>query len=495
MKLRASTGSPSAVPSPSTGLIAAVAERDRLVLGLLTGWATIFGILVAGSPKIAVAALAAVAVLTLSLTAPLGVLVLLLALTVLVPYDVQHSFAIGATDTSPGLLISDALLLAGLFRVILVVPHMTLERRRTIVAAVTACFVLVLLVQAVRGVRQGHDFSALGAEFRSLLGFATVLIAMPLLEDAKVRRRLLGWMLALGLALGLWGIAQWVAHINFGVAGDVGVRKGVSLTTNGLGQLQGGLFVYPIATLLALAAILSGQIRAPLTRVALIGVVIVNGVALILTFERAMWVATLTGFLLLLVRAGGRARLRAIIWTPVALGLVLVSVAWLVPGALTTARQRLVSLGQYSTDPSVRYRVVESRQVAAQIRARPLVGSGLAASIHWGQPYARVRPKDSTYSHVGYLWLAWKLGVPGAALLVGLMLAAALWRGPPDGEPLIEAVRRGSQAALLAVLVASTAFPIFDSLEASCTVGLLIAMAVQPGRASGPVVTRRLISS
>jgi hypothetical protein len=463
--------------------MAAVAERDRLVLGLLAGWATIFGILIAGSPKLAVAALAAVAVLTLSLTAPLAVLVVLLALTALLPYEVQHSFAIGASATSPGLLFSDALLLAGLLRVILVVPQMALERRRTIVVAVTACFVLVILVQAVRGVQQGHDFSALGAEFRNLLGFATVLIAMPLLDDAKVRQRLLGWMLALGLALGLWGIAQWVAHINFGVGGDVGVRQGVSLTTNGLGQLQGGLFVYPIATLLALAALLSGQIRAPLTRVASIGVVIVNGVALILTFERAVWVATLTGFVLLLLRAGGLARLRAIIWTPVAIGLVLVSVAWLVPGALTTARQRLVSLAQYSTDPSVRYRVVESRHVVAQIRARPLVGSGLAANIRWGQPYARVPPSDRTYSHVGYLWLAWKLGVPGAALLVGLMLAAALWRGPRNGEPLTEALRRGSQAALIAMLVVSTAFPIFDSLQASCTIGLLIAMAVQPGRA------------
>jgi O-antigen ligase len=185
---------------------------------------------------------------------------------------------------------------------------------------------------------------------------------------------------------------------------------------------------------------------------------------------------------LLLVRAGGRARLRAIIWTPIAIGLVLVSVAWLVPGALTTARQRLVSLGQYSTDPSVRYRIVESRHVAAQIRARPLAGSGLGASIRWGQPYARVLPSDWTYSHVGYLWLAWKLGLPGAALLVALMLAPALWRGPPNGEPLTEAVRRGCQSALLALLVASTAFPIFDSLETSCAIGLLIAIAVAPGR-------------
>jgi hypothetical protein len=462
--------------------MAAILQRDRLALGLLSAWAVVFGILVAGSPKLAVAVLAAVGVLALSLTAPLTLLVVLLALTAVVPYEVQHPFAIGATATSPGLLISDALLAAGLFRVILELPHMRLDRRRAVVVAVMACYVLVLVVQAARGVTQGHDFSLVGNEFRNLLGFATALIAMPLLDDPRSRQRLMGWMLALGLALGLWGIAQWALHLSFGANGDFGVRQGVSLTTNGQGQVQGGMFVFPIALLLGLGAVMSGQIRAVSTRVALIAGVIANAVALLLTFERALWVATLVGLIVLIVRARGLARFRAIIWTPVSLGLVLVAVSWVAPGALTTARQRLLSLGQYSTDPSVRYRVVESRHVEDQIRARPLAGSALGATIHWGQPYNLVPPKDEAYSHVGYLWLAWKLGVPGAALLVGLMLAAALWRGPPDPDPLTGAVRSGCQAALVVLLVISTAFPPFNALSVTSTIGLLIAIAALPVR-------------
>jgi hypothetical protein len=461
-------------------VFAAIIERDRLALGLLSAWAVVFGVLVAGSPKVAVAAVAAVGVLALSLTTPLTVLVALLALTAVVPYEVQHSFAIGATATSPGLLISDALLAAGLFRVILELPHMALDRRRAVVTAVMTCFVLVLLVQAVRGVQQGHDFSLVGNEFRNLLGFATALIAMPLLDDPRSRRRLMGWMLALGLTLGLWGIAQWALHISFGANGDFGVRQGVSLTTNGQGQLQGGMFVFPVAILLGLAALISGQIRAVSTRVALIAVVIANAVALVLTFERALWVATLVGFIVLIVRAPGRARFRAIVWTPVALGLVLIAVSWLAPGTLTTARQRLLSLGQYSTDPSVRFRVVESRHVRDQIRARPLAGSALGATIHWGQPYNQVRPKDAAYTHLGYLWLAWKLGVPCALVLVGLMLAAALWRAPPAADPPAGALRSGCQAALVALLVIGAAFPIFNALQITCAIGLLIAIAAQP---------------
>jgi hypothetical protein len=349
------------------------------------------------------------------------------------------------------------------------------------------CFVLVLLVQAARGVKQGHDFSLVGNEFRNLLGLATALIAMPLLDDPRSRQRLMGWMLALGLTLGLWGIAQWSLHLSFGVNGDFGVRQGVSLTTNGQGQIQGGMFVFPIAILVGLAALVSGRIRAVSTRIALIAVVITNAVALVLTFERALWVATLVGVIVLIVRARGRARFRAIVWTPVSLGLVLIGVSWLAPGALTTARERFLSLGQYSTDPSVRFRVVESRHVEGEIRARPLAGSALGATIHWGQPYNLVRPKDEAYSHVGYLWLAWKLGVPGAALLVGLMLAAALWRrGPPDADPLTEALRSGCQAALVALLVICTVFPIFNALQVTCTIGLLIAIAAQPAGGRRP---------
>ncbi len=472
--------SPRRAPTPAAGFLAGIAEREWLVPALLAGPALLLGVVVAGSPKLAVAVLAAAAMLTLALTAPVAILVALLALTAIVPYEVQHPLAIGATDKSPGLLFSDALLLAGLFRTVLTVPHMRLERRRAIVVLVMTCFVAICVVQAARGVRQGNDFSTIGAEFRHLLGLATVLIAMPVLDDKRGRSRLLAWMLVLGLALGLWGIAQWALHISFGAGGDVGVRQGVSLTTNGQGQLQGGLFVFPIAILLALAALISGHVRNGFTRFALIAVVILNGVALVLTFERAVWIATLAGFCFLIARAGGRARLRALMWTPVVLALVFAGLSTLAPGASTTARQRLVSLGNYSSDPSVRYRINESRHVIARIRAQPVAGAGLGATIHWGRPYARVRPSDYVYSHVGYLWLAWKLGIPAAVLLVLLMLAAALWRGPPDAEPAVNSVRAGGQAALFAALVISISFPVFNSLQASCALGLLIAFAALP---------------
>jgi O-Antigen ligase len=472
------------------GIPSALAERDWLALVLGSGWALLLGMLLAGVPKLAVVLLAGGCVLALALTAPVTVLLVLLALTALVPYEVQHPLAIGATQNSPGLLPSDALLAAGLLRAVLVLPHMRLERRRATVVGAIVCFVAAIVLQAIRGVALGANVSVIGAEFRHLLGFATVLIAMPMLEDPRSRRRLLGGLLALGLALGLWGLAQWTLNVSFGTAGDVGVRQGVALTTTGSGQLQGGMFVYPVAVLLALAALVSGRIRSASMRAMVIAAFLLNCACLLLTFERTLWIATVVGAILVLARAGARARGRAFKWAPVTIMLLLAAMV-LTPATFTTAEQRLVSIGQYANDRSIRYRVTESEHVLARIRAHPLTGSALGATIFWGRPDEGVPPTAYDYSHDGYLWLSWKLGIPAAALLIALLLIAIFWRGPPEAEPVFGAVRHGAQAALATLLITSATFPIVNSLQITCAVGLLLAIAAMPASTRTPAVVAR----
>ena len=104
------------------------------------------------------------------------------------------------------------------------------------------------------------------------------------------------------------------------------------------------------------------------------------------------------------------------------------------PRDLTAARERLLSLGNYGSDLSVRYRLTESRHVIDEIRAQPLVGSGLGATILWGRAYEGVRPSTESFAHNGYLWLAWKLGAPAAGLSAAPGRGAALWRRPA-GRP------------------------------------------------------------
>jgi O-antigen ligase len=155
------------------------------------------------------------------------------------------------------------------------------------------------------------------------------------------------------------------------------------------------------------------------------------------------------------------------------------------PSTLTTAEQRFGSLSGYGSDPSVRYRLVESGFVYERIRAHPLNGSGLGATIFWGQPWARTTPKTRNYSHNGYLWLAWKVGLPAAALLVCLLGLSLLSRAAPREEELSLAVRRGAQAAIVGLLLATTTFPSFSQLSITAVIGMLLALAISPQSAPG----------
>jgi O-antigen ligase len=462
----------------------AVAERDRLALGLACGWAIACGALVGISPKLAEVVLAGGVVLALGLFAPVTVLLALLTLTAVVPYELQHPLAIGATETSPGLLPSDALLGAAMLRAVLLLPQTPIGRPAAFAAGLILVFVAVCTVQIVHGLGLGANLSVVGGEFRHLVGFATLLPVLTILGDERSRRRLFGGMLVLGVLLGVWGIAQWTLKLDFGFAGDLGVRQGVALTTNGVGQLQGGLFIYPVAVLLSLGVLAAGTIRRGPVRLALIATFVLNCVDLLLTYERTFWLATLVGAAIILARAGARARRRALAWAPLALALLVVAVV-LSPATFATAEERLLSVGQYGKDSSVQYRVIESRHVLARIQAHPLTGSGLGATIFWGRPNEGVPDKEYNYSHDGYLWLSWKIGIPGAALLVLLMVVAALWRGSPEADPTYAALRRGCQAALVTLLIVSITFPVFNSLPITCLAGVLIGIAAVPAPGAG----------
>jgi len=418
-------------------------------------------------------------VLALALTAPLTLVVGLLALTAILPYEVQKHYAIYAAGL-PGLLPSDALLLGGMVRAALVLPHLSLDRGRRLIAAAMCAFIALVAVECAIGLTRGRDVSVVGAEFRHLAGFATLLIAMPLMDDPLARRRLSGWLLALGLALGLWGIAQWSLGISFGGIGDVGVREGVNFTSAGRGQLQGGMFCFPVAVVLAAAALISGAIRGLAASVVVVLVLLLNAVALLVTFERTLWIATLLALVVLVMRVGNRGRWRAIVWAPIVLALMVTALHYASPQTITTAEQRLRSVTDYSSDTSLRYRQLESRHVLDQIRAHRLAGSALGAAVFWGRPASRVKAHEWTYTHNGYLWVAWKIGIAGALLLVTMIVAGIAWRGPPRAEPLFVAVRLGAQSALLAFLLIALTFPVFNALSTSALIGVLLAMTAVP---------------
>lgn len=444
------------------------------VLGALS-----VGALVSHSPKMALALATVGLAFLLPWIAPVTHLTILLFVTGILPFSVQNAVSAG----SAGLVVSDLLLLGGLVRVGILFFRQPLARRQLLAAIALAVILVVAFVGFLRGWHAGRDVSQVGFEFRVVLGLATLLLTVPLLNDEKSRARLTRALLMLGIVLGVWGIYQFFGNIGFAQSGDSGLRQGVNFTTSGRGQVQGGLFAFPVAATMAFATLMSGAVRSLRLRATLVVVTALNVVSMLLTYERTFWVATTLAFAFIAIKAGRLERLKAVIAALAILIGVFSVMATVAPNELTAARERLLSLSQYNDDNSVRYRVAETRAVFKEVKQRPLAGSGLAATTWWGRPWELVAPRSNGYAHNGYLWLAWKLGIPVAALMTALMLAAVARRSRPSGGVLFRGVWTGAQAAILIMLVATVTFPSFAFLAVTPLMGVVLAVCFAAGPA------------
>jgi O-antigen ligase len=460
-----------------TSLVANRPQLTRAAVAAGVGALSVaVGALVAVEPAMGLAFVGLLALVGLAFLAPVTHLTLLLLIAVLIPYGVQNSFS----ASGAGLLLSDALLLTALFRAAVVLLLEPIERRRLLTLALLSAFLVIVFLQAVHGFQLGRSGSQVGYELRVLLGFATFAIAMPIVATRDGLRRLAIGMMIIGLLLGLWGMAQWFLGIEEIGESGVGVREGISFTSSGRGQLQGGLYAFPVAVVLSFAVLVAGIVRGYWMRILLVTVLGANFLAVIFTYERTFWVATLLGMVFVVLKSDPRQRARAAVWGTVTAFVVLGALATLAPEDFTAARERLVSLSQYSNDDSVRSRVVETRHVTRAIESSPWTGSGLGATIFWGRAWQDVPPKANWYAHNGYLWVIWKVGLAGAILLFLLLAWAVLSRPPPTRDSLTTALRTGAQAALLVLLVSSITFPSFNSLDITGVMGTLVAICFTP---------------
>lgn len=456
--------------------IAAIRLSPLRVLGAaaIAAIAVFTGLVIAFEPLLGLGLVGFMALLGLAFLAPVAHLTLLLAVTVLLPFSIQNTLA----APGAGLLPADALLLTALFRAAIALIREPLERRRMLAFGLLGIFLAIVLLQTLHGLELGRSQSQVGYELRVLLGFATFAVATPIIADPEEPRRLAIGMATVGLLLGLWGLAQWFLGIEEIAESGVGVREGISFTSTGRGQLQGGLYAFPVAVVLSFAGLVSGRIVANWQRIAVAAILVTNFACLMLTYERTFWVATVLGMAFVVLKSDPGRRAKAVTVGLVTGALLIGGLAILAPNDFTAARERLVSLGQYSNDDSVRTRLVETNHVLAQIDESPVLGSGLGATIFWGRAWQNVPPEATWYSHNGYLWVTWKLGLIGAACLFLLLGWAIFSRPPPHQPPALRVLRIGSQAALFTLFVASITFPTFNGLDITATMGVLAALAL-----------------
>jgi O-antigen/teichoic acid export membrane protein len=445
----------------------------RLALIGLTAAAVTAGTIAARQPQAAAALVAVGLAGILAFRAPVAHLLALVALTAIVPLAVQARFGSGGSVESAGVLPSDVLLLTGLARALLILPSQPQRRLSSIAAALTAVFLLGSGLQLLHAIALGRPISGAGGEFRALLGFGALLVALPVLAEPGQRRRLLVGLAWLALALGLWGIVQFAAHLQFYELEDAG-GAGSFLTA---GRVI-GLFGFPVAAIVAVA-VLSGAPRPrPGEQALLYGVVMANSAAVVLTFERTFVLVTLGGFGLVFLRAAARQRIRLAVAAPAALACTVLAVAVAAPAAFSAYWTRLSSIGSARSDPAVVYRVEESRTVTSQISQRPLEGSALGATILIGRPGTNRAPAPRRHAENGYLWLAWKVGIPQALLMCALLALAVAAPRPPQEDLSGAVLRRGCQAALAAVAVASLTFASFNQIGITAVMGVLAAICV-----------------
>jgi O-antigen ligase len=446
--------------------------RTTAGLGLI-GLAIAGGAGAALQPKITLALAMGCALVALAFYAPTTHLMFLLFLTAVVGYQLQHRLG-------SHLLPSDAVLLTGLAAAFARLSRQRLEPRRIVVMCLITAFGIAAILQVVHGLRTGDNSSQSGDEGRALLGFAALLIAMSILDEPGGRERLGRGLIVIGLILGLWGLATWGLGISLGENVDVGLRQNAGFATSGHGQLHGGLYGYPVAVIMAATVLLAGHAGWGWRRWTVVAVLAINITCLVLTYERTFWVTTIVTLGFAAVKMGRGRRLRAAVIIVSSGMIALGFIATISPSTLTAMERRVLSLGQYSSDNSVRYRVVETGHVLDKIKAKPIFGWGLGDTIYWGQSWEQVPPRANWFAHNGYLWVIWKVGVIAAALLFALLVWAVAMRAPPELDPGRRTLRVAAQGGLVVLLLSSVTFPSFNSLTITSVMGVLMGICFMP---------------
>lgn len=305
----------------------------------------------------------------------------------------------------------------------------------------------LLVVALLSGAIVARANGVPGSTIRDNVHGFLLLLALPFLVSwvLEGRRRLRA---AVGVALAL---AAFKA-----VAGLVGAFSGLGASTD-----SGGPATYyePTAVWVMLLAVLVVVVAA-LRRVALPAwarwAAPLCLVAIVLSYKRSFWIATVVGLAVVVVLATGPTGRRLLV--PVLLivaGGIYLTVASGVVGGFQgplAARAQSLETSKLTRNREDRYRLDERRNVLAELRRAPLTGLGLGVPWKARYPLSREHPDGRNYVHIAPLYWALKLGPLGALAYIWLAAGAVLagvrvFRRHPD-----DLVRTGALAAAAGVI-------------------------------------------
>ncbi|MFL5818647.1 MAG: O-antigen ligase family protein [Conexibacter sp.] len=349
---------------------------------------------------------------------------------------------------------------------------------------------LAVALDLVRRRRQPHLPAALGFPLMLVALAMAAGLAVTLGDGGSVRDTLfsmhvLGYLLVLPIAIVNLDLDRDQLKLLLKGAIGLALLKAalglIVMATGGSVELDGGThltyyeptanWLIMIALLGTMAALVGGM---PRERWMAVGVPLLI-TALLLSYRRSFWIASVLGLLLVLLLGTSRRGRRVLV---PAVALVAIAI-WFVGSiefqAQTPLAHRVQSLApsRIETNAEDRYRLDERVNVVAEIKRHPVAGIGLQQYWRASERPLPVEHVDGRlYVHFALLWWWMKLGILGAIAFVSVLLGALLlawrtWRN--NGEPLFRCFGLASMCGVLGLVAVETTAS-FTGVDARFTV-------------------------
>ena len=226
---------------------------------------------------------------------------------------------------------------------------------------------------------------------------------------------------------------------------------------------------FTIITVAVCILIFSKSLR---TKLLMGGIISFFSIALIVTFSRGYWIATLLSVLVVFFIISIRMKLKIIGYSAalVLIGLLIIIFFFGNLGTfiINAIEERFETLGEIRTDISFLNRLVESKAVLSFIKLNPIIGYGLGKTYIFRPLIPREMP--TWYVHNGYLYLVFKVGMIGLFFIMAFFLRVIyngylVYRGEKDS--FYKALTLGIISLFIAMIPLSVSSPQFHAKDSA----------------------------